>query len=121
MFEFCLKLVSIYFYCLHIKFIFAFLATKLLKIPFENVVKWPLASWMLTCLILANAYSGLFYSLLTLRESETPIDTIEQFLEYITANKKVEFMSNAYTDQLILQANPQENELYYKIGRRFNK
>lgn len=84
-------------------------------------LKWPLAAWMLTCLVLANAYSGLFYSLLALPETEPFIDTIEQFFEYITTNKKVELVSSSYTDQLFLQANPQENELFYRIGQRFNK
>lgn len=75
---------------------------------------------MLVCLVLANAYSGLFYSLLTLPESEPLIDTLEQFFEYVTINKDVQLVSTDYTDQVFLKADP-ENLLYYRIGQRFNK
>lgn len=83
-------------------------------------LKWPLISWMFVCLVLANAYSGLFYSLLVLQETEPPINTIEQFIEYITENTKLELVSSDYTEQLFLQAKP-ENELFYRIGQRFNR
>lgn len=75
---------------------------------------------MLACLILNNAYSGLFYSLLALPKREPPIDTVEQFLAYITVNRRVELVRSAYTNVLLLKASP-ENELFYRIGQRFNR
>ncbi len=85
-----------------------------------NIV-WPLSAWMIACLVLSNAYSGIFYSLLALPQTDPPIDTVHQFLQYIlVTDKKVQLVSNAYTEALFLKATP-ENELYYQIGQRFNK
>lgn len=88
--------------------------------PLGYALKWPLASWMLTCLILANAYSGLYYSLLTIPETEPFIDTIEDFLDYITINKDVQLVSSTYTGQIFSQTEQSENVLYYRIRQRFN-
>lgn len=90
------------------------------RLPLGYALRWPLASWMLVCLVLANAYSGLFYSLLAFPEMETPIDTIQQFLDFISTNTDVELVSSDYSKQLFLQASP-ENKLFYRIGQRFKK
>ena len=97
-----------------------FTATNLIKVRLSLSVHWLVAAWILACLVLSNSYSGLFFSLLTLPHTEPPIDTMEQVLEYITANKKLELICSAYSEELILGASP-ENELLYKIAQRFKR
>ncbi len=80
----------------------------------------PISAWILACLVLANAYSGVFYSLLALPKTEEPVDTIDQFLEHITAHDHLELVGSVYISQLFLQASP-ANELFHRIGQRFNR
>ena len=82
-------------------------------------IRWPLAAWILVCLVLSNAYSGIFYSLLTLPQLEPHVETVEQFLEYIEANRQLELVTNFYMEDRILKSGP-ENELFTRIARRFN-
>lgn len=75
---------------------------------------------MLATLVLSNAYSGLFYSVLTVPRTETPVDTAEQFIEYIDAHENINFKSISYISNLLKTIGP-ENELYYRIAQRFKK
>lgn len=75
---------------------------------------------MLATLVIFNIYDSLFYSALTLPKTKTPIDTAEQFIAYINEHDKMNFTSFKYFSNLIKNTGP-ENDLYYRIGKRFKK
>lgn len=80
-----------------------------------------IAAWLLACLVLANAYSGLFYSLLTLPKTERPVDTTEQMFAYLDAHPQLKVVVSPYTERLFLGASRQQNALYARIGGRIHK
>ncbi len=100
---------------------FCFLATAYSSSRGPHFLLPIIAAWLLACLVLANAYSGLFYSLLTLPKTERPVDTTEQMFEYLDTHPQLKVIVSAYTERLFLGASRQQNALYARIGQRINK
>lgn len=83
------------------------------------------AGWILAMLILTSAYSSALYSLLTVPEFESPIDTMQDFIRSIHRRDKgqqkliVNYARSVYLEQFI---HPQPgNRLFEKIGRHLNR
>ena len=71
--------------------------------------------------MLTNAYSGVFYSLLTLPQADPPVDSVEQMFAYLDAHPQLKVLVSAYTERLFLGAIHQQNALYARFGGRTEK
>ena len=70
-------------------------------------------------LILSNAYSGVFYSILTIPEYDPPVDTLGDLMKLVKSDK-VTIISSANVHHDFEHAGP-DNEVYYKIGQHLRR
>jgi len=79
------------------------------------------AVWMLSVLILANCYTTLLYSMLTIPEYAPSIDTLEDLETAAKTDSHyiLTWSGSSYLSQLIY-AEP-ENHFYYTVGQHINR
>lgn len=76
---------------------------------------------MLAALILANAYSSVFYALLTVPEYEKPIDTIEDLVRIATHDThQIIIKDQSSVHMTIMNATP-ENGVYYVLRKHLER
>lgn len=77
------------------------------------------AFWMLSMLILNTSYSAKFFSKLTVREYDSPVDTCQNLLDYFSQNKLYLLTANFFKNAFIKATD--KNDIYYKLGQYINK
>ena len=87
----------------------------------NNLLRLIFSIWMLTSLILSQAYISSFYSILTFPKMDQFIDTIEDLLVAANSNSKNFLMleHTSYFDSY--KYSLPENYLYYAIGKHLNR
>ena len=87
-----------------------------------NSTRIALASWMLAALLLANAYSSVFYAVLTVPELERPLDTVQQLLRAAqTDSRSIITQQQSAMYASIAEAEPGGHTLYYALQQHMKR
>ena len=78
------------------------------------------AIWILMAFILTNAYTGVFYSILTIPEYENSVDKIEEMTHLIDSDSVQLITSEIWSDHFS-NANQKDNELYFRFGQHIRR
>lgn len=89
------------------------------EIRIYSAVRLIVSFWMLSMLILNTIYCANFFSKLTLREYDSPVDTSKDLLNYLSQNKlymlTVDFFKNAFINA------KDPTDIYFKLGQYINQ
>lgn len=80
-----------------------------------------LAFWILSALILSNAYSSAFYSILMVPVFGKPINSIDDLLEIVKSDSKLIVMNGRSIYWYDLVNSKADNYVYYTLGKHLNR
>ena len=87
----------------------------------HNSLRFIYAFWMLSCLIMSNAYSSIFYSILTVPKYQDSVDSVEDISKIAQSDSRLLFIRDkTSTLNSILKAG-RDDEMYHQIRKHFER